>query len=430
MNKAPTFSANPLQARARHYATVIQLLYARQKLAGKLSKVNRGARHLSFGVRLSDPLQLESALKLAEPLALAAGVNAVLSTRLAGLANYQIELNAGFWEYYHRADLPTQQAVGLAEQRRPILFELDPPHALIAGTSGSGKSEALKSIILALLSGYTPLQLALVLIDPHNEYGEFDNSAYLVMPRAVESKDIANALAWVNQELAYRKAEDIKNGKIIVVAVGEASESLKGDNTLTAQNVARQARKYRIHLVCETQKPNEKELPGLLDNLLNRWVGQLADAGVSARITGHAGLSAHKLTGRGDFLHIAGPEVERLQIAQATASDFARLERCEIKPIVAIPSDPIELPGELPQRAPGRPALMARPEWLAYYAFNDPQAISRGMASELNLSRDFHEMHKDLASRFVGAYLKLIEQNQNLGYLVKALTGGQEGTQE
>lgn len=427
MNKQPTFSANPLRARAERYATVINLLFARQGLTGKLASVNRAARHLSYGVKLHNPMQLDSALKLAEPLALACGVNAILSQRFEGVVNYQIELGQGFWEYYTRADLPQTNAVGLAEQRRPICFEFDPPHSLIAGTSGAGKSETLKSILLALIATYTPLEMGIILIDPHGDYSDFNNAAHLIMPIATEAEQIRHALAYAGKELAHRKSEDIKNGRIIVLAIDEADSVLIGVNLETAKQISKQARKFRIHLLVATQKPLHADLPGILDNLMNRFIGQLADANTSARVTGHAGLMAHKLTPKGDFLHITGPDVMRFQVAMATRKDFERLERIEVQPVKVETLETIALPDDMPEvRRGGRPQLIINPEWLAYYAFNDPQAISRNMASELELSRDFHELHRDSAKGFLRAYLKLIKQNQNLGFMGKLLAAGRK----
>lgn len=417
MNKQPTFSANQVSSRARRFATVIQLLYTQRGLRGKLQTLDRAARHLSFGVRLFDPMQLDSALKLAEPMALSCGVNAVLAQRVEGVVSYQIELSQAFWEFYNRADLPTPAAVGLGERRRPILFELDPAHTLVAGATGSGKSEALKSILLSLINSFTPAELGLVLIDPHNDYSDFANEAHLVISIARDPQEITSALAWANQELARRKAEDIRDGKTIVVAIGEAAESLaKSVNLQAAQNIARQARKYHVHLVCETQKPTASDLPGIFDNLLNRFIGQLSDAKVSANVTGHSGLQAHKLTGKGDFIHLAGPEVRRFQVAIATGWDFRQLERGEIAPVTVDPVDLVDLPGEftegLPQR--GRPEFRpCDPELMAFYFFHDPRQVSRDMARQvLNLTRTQHEAYKDFVMRFVAAYLKFKNQKQ------------------
>ena len=81
----------PIIRRARHYALIIRLLYARQQLSGQLQQVLRGARHLSYGVKLFDPMQLDKALKLAEPLALASRSQAVLAQRAEGLVTYQFQ---------------------------------------------------------------------------------------------------------------------------------------------------------------------------------------------------------------------------------------------------------------------------------------------------------------------------------------------------
>lgn len=407
MNNKPPI----LTTKARRFALIIQLLFAKQELTGKMSAVNRGARHLTYGVKLSNPMQLDTALKLAEPLALSCGVNAVLAQRIEGVVSYQVELPQGFWEYYTRADLPISHAVGLAEQRQPIAFELDPPHSLIAGTSGAGKSETLKSILIALMTSYSALELGILLIDPHDDYQDFQNEAHLITPIATEPESIRLALAWVNQELAYRKAENVKDGKTIILAIDEADSVLTGANLEIAKTISKQARKYRIHLIVATQKPLHADLPGILDNLMNKFVGQLVDAQTSARVTGHAGLMAHKLTIKGDFLHITGPDAMRFQVAMATEDDFKRLDRSEVQPVKVDSMDVIDLPAELPTAGPGRPAYQVNPQYLAWYFFHHPDKISRSMARELlGLGQRGHELHKQFCQEFIKTYLELRQQ--------------------
>lgn len=422
MNKQQSFSAN-LETRAKRYAMVIRLLFAKQELTGKLQTLNRGARHLSYGVRLVNPMQLDNALKIAEPMALSCGVGAVLAQRLEGLITYQVQLPEMYWQSFTRADLPNSQAVGLAEQRKPIQFELDPPHSLIAGTSGAGKSETLKSILIALMTSYTPLELGIILIDPHSDYQDFHNAAHLVMPIATESEAIRQALAYANQELAYRKAENVKDGKTIILAIDEADSVLTGANLEIARTISKHARKYRIHLIVATQKPLHAELPGILDNLMNKFIGQLVDAGTSARVTGHAGLMAHKLTPKGDFLHIAGPDAMRFQVAMATEADFGKLERCEVQPVKVDFMDGIELhperveglTAELPEKPVGRPQLNLNPEWLAWYFYHHPDKISHAIARGFGISRDNHVLHRDFCKQFITAYLKLRSENRMIG---------------
>jgi DNA segregation ATPase FtsK/SpoIIIE-like protein len=231
----------------------------------------------------------------------------------------------------------------------------------------------------------------------------------------------------VNGELARRKAANDKAGQIIVLAVDEAAsdELLQNPaNLLALQNISQQARKYRLHLILATQKPGHSSLPKILDNLLNRWVGQLSDAGLSARVTGQAGLGAHKLTGNGDFLHLAGPVVERLQIAQATRPDFDRLERSDrvacsctsrlppLQPVGTFRPRSVQLAVpdivELPASATGRPPAQVEPVILAHYWHYGPDNISRQQAEAMfNLKRTGHVLHRDFCREFGLAWLKL-----------------------
>jgi bifunctional DNA-binding transcriptional regulator/antitoxin component of YhaV-PrlF toxin-antitoxin module len=407
-----------LQRRAQFYAKIIGLLFLRQGMSGgTLAEASRGARHLSLGVRLTNPTDLDKALKLSEAIALSANSENVLAQRRTGLIIYQFQLAPAFWETYTRADLPTNEAIGLAEKRKPVVFSLEEaPHALVAGATNSGKSEAVKSILIAQLTTCTPDQLALAIIDPDFDYDGFRNCAHLVAPVAQESESFQQILVYLSQELAHRKAHNIKDGKPILIIVDEIQDVIVNKENLTIiQQLAQQGRKYRLHLVAATQKPSHTDLPKVLDNLLNRYIGQVTDSKVSAHITGHAGLECHKLTGRGDFVHVLGASSDRFQVAQATPADFERLERAEVKPVEVETTDLIEIPAELPERRSGRPQLELNPEWLAYYFYHNPDKISRSIAQELGLTRPFHELHKDFCRRFTVAYLKLRQQQKLIG---------------
>lgn len=408
-------SEKNLSMRAERLALIIRLLYERNEINGRLATAHRGARYISFGIRLTDPMQGEKAMKLAEPLALASGARAVIAQRDYGLIVYQIQLPGGYWEYYTRADVKGLE-VGLAEQRRPVEFALDPPHALVAGTTGAGKSETLKSILLALVESYTPAELRLILVDPHADLYQFENEAHLAAPVANEPADIQSVLLWVGGELAHRKAENIRDGRVIVVAVDEADEALQDAEAMAVcQQIASQARKYNIHLILATQRPLQAKLPDILDKLLNRWVGQLADAGTSARVTGHAGLEAHKLTPRGDFLHIAAPEVTRCQIAMARPSDFDRLERAEIRSPEPAAQGVIELPPVVEPSNGGRPPVELDPALLAAYWHYGPNNISYSQADKLlGLKRTGHILHRDFALAMGREYMRLRKSGATL----------------
>ncbi len=401
----------PLKHRARLFSQVIAHVFVHQKLSGgRLVAVSRGARHLSLGVRLANPTELDKALKLAEPIALAANSENVLATRQTGLINYQFQLAQGYWESYTRADLPSSEAVGLAERRRPVVFKFSPPHALFAGTTDSGKTEGIKSTLVGILQVYTPDQLGLVIIDQKNVLQDFRNEAHLALPIAVEVEEAVNALLWANQQLTDRRRAGDKNRPILLVVIDEVSLLPEGKAMAALTQISKLGREYRLHLIVGNQRASQSNLPQIIDNLNNRFVGQVDKASTSTLLTGHAGLNAHKLTGAGDFLHVAKGQAVRFQVAQATQVDFGRLVRAEIKPVVVEP-DLIEFPTDLQQKAVGRPRLEVQPDIAAWYFLMGPDKISRALAQELMaLSRDNHELHRDFIRDFIKAYRRLRKQ--------------------
>jgi len=406
-----------LTKKAKRLSFVLSALFTRQNLAGRLTGAARGARHLSLSVRLADPTDLDKALALAEPLALAANTQAVVAERRTGQIVYQFELPPGFWENYTRADLPSPGAVGLAEQRRPVLFVLDPPHTLIAGTSGSGKSETVRSALVSLLQTNDPSALDLAIVDPHGDYGDFWNVAHLAIPMAQEEPEITTALTRLAGELAHRKGNNDRTAKRFVIVVDEAHEALRDDRNLAAIQALAQGRKFNMHLVLVIHKPLHKNLPNVLDNLDNRFVGKVVDAKVSATATGQAGLEAHKLTGKGDFLHVVGAKVERFQVAQATRQDIERLLRTDTPaPLSLADGQPIpDLPADLPDPPPpGRPRIEIDPVVLAHYFFHGPDQITRRIAQELfGMGRTGHDKHRDFCKQFAREYIRLRRQQNN-----------------
>jgi len=404
--KQRDFPEHSLAANARRYAIILQLLYARQGLAGRLERATRGARHLSFGVRLSDPATLDKALHLAEPVALASRSKAVLAYRQTGLVMYQYQLATLYWESYSRADV-TGLGVGLGEMRRQIdfKFEESAPHTLVAGTTGSGKTEAEKSILLALTETYTPAQMKLVLIDPHGEYSSFANVAHLATPVATDQEAIDRALLFANQEFERRRARGIDKAlPRLTVVIDEGDEVLqKNEQRLGIVRNLVNGRKFKINVILGSLKPTHRDLPAILDKLQNRFVGLVTDATMSVRLTGQAGLEAHKLTGQGDFLHIIGPNVDRFQVAMATEADYGRLERAEI----VAPDIEDVAPPELPESRPGRPANELQPPILAQYLVPERVLTVRQARSDLNLSYGQHVLHRNFAADLLAELARL-----------------------
>ena len=387
-----------LIGRAKIYAYVVQSILQNQRIGGRMISAVKGARHISFGVRLSNPDDLSMAMSLSDKIAYAANVEHVLIQRYKGVLVYQFQLPQGLWAYYNRSDLPDSHFLGLAEQKRPIAFSFEhSPHALIAGTTGSGKTETVKSLGVSLATTYKPSELEMIIINPKRDMTEFENLAHLAMPICYEIEDGHKAVQWVNEQLRERIGKGITKKLVLLIDEPDVL-GLDGSKTLKAnlQTIAQIGRSENVHLIISTQKPSHRDLPKILDNLINRFVGLVSDAGVSVQLTGKSGLQAHMLTGKGDFIHSEGNLVERFQVALATKQDFEKLPRAEIKQpeILKLPVfESIEK---------GRPKLEIEGDILAEYCHRGPKNISRKEAFEnFNLSQRGHERHQEEARKFI-----------------------------
>lgn len=402
MGKPATVSGNGIGGIVRRYVRIMAVLYGRKQIRGRVARASRGARHLALGVRLADPLALDVALSLSEPLALACRCPAVLAQRSEadpGLVSYQFQLAAAYWQTYTRADV-SGLGVGIGEGQRQIDYSFSPPHSGVFGTTDSGKTEAIRSILVALFAAHDPGELGALIVDPHRDFEDLANVAHLVGPVAHDLQGAGDTLAWVSQELARRKEANERDGRRLVVAIDEAPAALADGNLLAiAVGVAREARKYRINLLVGAQDAKQAILPDLVPLLNNRWVGLVADARVSAQLAGQAGIEAHKLTGRGDFVHVAGATVERLQVALATGADLDRLPRVEAVPALeVVPVDTPAVLSEVERKAPGRPPLEVEARHVASYLFYAPDAISIARArDQFGLTRGQHDLHKAFA---------------------------------
>jgi hypothetical protein len=423
MNKLPTRkSANGVSGRARQFAAALDQLANDKKILLKLvGKQSRGARHVSLTTRLYDHLQIKQAMALAEPLASAAAVNTVVCQRDAGVLIYQFQLSEGLWEWYTRANLPDRGpgvvGVGLSDKRRQVNFNWErSPHAGFFGTTGSGKTTGVLTTLTGLFQAYAPNELQAVILDPKHDYVVFHNVAHLAYPVATQHEEMERAMALAHQEYRRRlESNDRRAGRFLVI-IEEAETTLSGDLLRMARDIAAVGRTFNFCLVIISQKPKETDMPGVLDKVTNRWVGFVDNAQSSAYLTGHAGIACHKLSGRGDFVHIDAGVQERLQIAMPTQADYDAIPRGAAEPVwhdepgavADLVLDDEDEDDDGP--GPGRPSIQIEPELVAYYQAYGPDKVSRSQARDaLGLKRRAHEIHQDFARRERAEIKRLLE---------------------
>ena len=254
-------------------------------------------------------------------------------------------------EQFKRIKSPLGIALGQGVDGTPVAADLTGmPHLLIAGTTGSGKSVCVNSIIASLLLNNTPERLKFIMVDPKRvELTAYNGIPHLVAPVVVELERIVGVLKWVTREMddryrrfsgaGARNIEDynkhLPQGETlmpyIVVIIDELADlmMLAPDETeRVITRLAALARATGIHLVIATQRPSVDVVTGLIKaNFPARIAFAVAGSVDSRVILDQPG--AERLLGRGDMLYMSGdsPAPQRLQGVFVSDSEINNITR-------------------------------------------------------------------------------------------------------
>ena len=215
-------------------------------------------------------------------------------------------------------------ALGKNISGNPIIGDLaSMPHLLIAGTTGSGKSVCINTIILSLLYRHTPDKCKFILIDPKMlELSTYEDVPHLLCPVITKPKKAASVLGWVVKEMESRYRLMTKKGvrnidgynskhklamPYIVVIVDEMSDLMlvagkEIENYI--QKLSQMARAAGIHIIMATQRPSVDVITGTIKaNFPTRISFQVTSKIDSRTILGEQG--AEQLLGKGDMLYMS-----------------------------------------------------------------------------------------------------------------------------
>ena len=221
-------------------------------------------------------------------------------------------------------DIKLPIALGKSISGNPIIGDLaSMPHLLIAGTTGSGKSVCINTIILSLLYRHTPEKCKFILIDPKMlELSTYEGIPHLLCPVITEAKKAASVLGWVVKEMESRYRLMTKEGvrnidgynkkhklpmPYIVVVVDEMSDLMlvagkEIENYI--QKLSQMARAAGIHIIMATQRPSVDVITGTIKaNFPTRISFQVTSKIDSRTILGEQG--AEQLLGKGDMLYMS-----------------------------------------------------------------------------------------------------------------------------
>ena len=229
----------------------------------------------------------------------------------------------------------------------PIFADIDKmPHLLIAGTTGSGKSIAIHSLLISLLYKNSPQTLRLLLIDPKRvELSVYNNLPHLVSPVIINPKKAMAVFRWAIQEMDRRYEMLLKAGSrdvqsynkkkpeellpFILIVVDELADlmfSYGREIEGSIIRLAQMARATGIHLILSTQRPSVEVVTGLIKaNITTRIALQLPSQVDSRTILDTAG--AEKLLGGGDMLYVSSEssKPKRIQGAYITEEEVKKV---------------------------------------------------------------------------------------------------------
>ncbi len=309
------------------------------KIEAHISNVTRGPSVTRYEVELEKGVRLNKLTTMADDIALSLGASgvriapvpgkiSVVGIEVPNMAVTPVSLreviNSG---EFTRAKSKSSFAVGKDIGGSCIIGNIAKlPHMLIAGTTGSGKSVCMNSIIISLLYKASPDDVKLIMVDPKMvELGIYNGIPHLLIPVVTDPKKAAGSLQWAVTEMMrrYRSMSDagvrdlesynsmIDGGELegehlaqVVVIIDELADLMLVAAKEVEESICRIAQMGRaagIHLIIATQRPSADVITGLMKaNIPSRIAFAVASAMESRIILDTVG--AEKLVGKGDML--------------------------------------------------------------------------------------------------------------------------------
>ena len=319
-------------------ADKIEMVLAAHKAPARVWGGRLTPRTVQFHIAPAPTTKLAKLESLTEEVALALGISSARLTRANGTLSIEVPRSDSRFitladldrrlqsdERLHRAlASPGTAILGIDNEGVPLLLRLSSPevaHCLIAGTTGSGKTELARTMISSLVAHHRPRDIQLALFDPKGHgLAPFAALPHLLFPIVQEPEQALERFDFLVSEMERRDAERIERPRVVVVIdeLADLMQMCGSELEALLTRLAQRGRSAGLSLIACTQKPAARVIGSLVKaNFPVRLVGRVASTDDARVAAGIGGTGAEKLSGRGDFLLVASGQIIRFQAAQA-----------------------------------------------------------------------------------------------------------------
>lgn len=357
LNEVQKSTRNRFDADVREQCRILEKTLADFRVNAKVIGVTRGPSVTRFELEPAPGVKVSSVVNLADDIALRLAAPGVrVEAPIPGKAAIGIEAPnvrnemVGFKEVVDSPAVRKDESklcIGLGKDISGKVITIDlskMPHLLVAGSTGSGKSVCINTLLAGILYKARPDEVKLILVDPKVvELTNYNGIPHLLVPVVTDAKKAASALHWAVAEMERRyqsfadnRVRDIRayneqtadKMPFIVIVIDEMSDLMmvaKADVEDAILRLAQKARACGIHLVLATQRPSVDVITGIVKaNIPSRIAFAVSSQTDSRTILDLGG--AEKLLGKGDMLFYPIGANKPLRVQGAFVSD-AELNR-------------------------------------------------------------------------------------------------------
>lgn len=346
----------------RHTAGLIEQTFATFDIIARVVNWIPGPTVTMFEVEIAKGVKVNRVTALSDDLALALAAPTIrILAPIPGKSYIGVEVpNEG------RATVTLGDVLhsGLVADPRPLMLAIGKdvagetisadlasmPHLLIAGSTGTGKSVCINSLIMSILMRSTPAEVRLILIDPKRiELNLYNGVPHLYVPVVTEAKEAASALHWavgemearlkklqkagarniaqyntaVRADKAHEGAEELPYLVIIIDELADLMMVAAKEVEDSICRIAQLARAAGIHLIVATQRPSTDIITGLIKTNITNRIAFAVSSGIDSRVILDQ-PGAEKLVGLGDMLFStpAWPKPKRIQGAYVSEDEI------------------------------------------------------------------------------------------------------------